>query len=70
VPGAIVALAHLGIDGLAAKLPSRTTGASLVREHRIELDGVDLREVETASFHLAKDTAADVIVLAAHETSS
>jgi hypothetical protein len=29
-----------------------------------------LGEVETASFHLAQDTAADIVVQAAHETSS
>jgi hypothetical protein len=31
---------------------------------------MDAGEIETASFHLAQDTAADVVVLAAHETSS
>ncbi|MCY1436120.1 hypothetical protein D9M71_522350 [compost metagenome] len=70
VPGTVAQLLHLGIERFPAKLPGCTTGPCFVREYGIELDGVDLGEVETACFHLAQDVAADIVVLAAHESSS
>ncbi|MNV69432.1 hypothetical protein D3C71_1623420 [compost metagenome] len=70
MPGTVAQLLHLGIQRFTAKLPGRAAGPCFVGEYGVELDGVDLGEVETACLHLAQDVAADIVVLAAHETSS
>jgi hypothetical protein len=70
VPRAIVQFTHLSIQRFATKLPGCPSRAGFIWKYRVELDGMDAGEVETASFHLAQDIAADIVVQAAHESSS